>query len=79
MGATTLDQRETRSGEAVFEDQLRMIRSAFLELPTLVLTLRQASRLWHLDTTSCATLLTALIADGFLGRTEDGRYRLRPR
>lgn len=77
MGATTLDERDTCSGEAVFEDQLRTIRSAFLELPTLALTLRQASRLWHLDTASCATLLTALMADGFLDRTEDGRYRLR--
>lgn len=79
MGATTLDERETRGGEGVFEDQLRIIRSAFLELPTLILTLRQAGRLWHLDTASCATLLTALVADGFLDRTEDGRYRLRRR
>ena len=37
------------------------IRSEFLEMPGLRLTLPQASRLWGLDTRSCEAVIDALI------------------
>ncbi len=63
----------TRSGVV-----LERIRAEFLEMPGLTLTLPQASRLWGLTTPQAETLLSELIARGFLARDPRGSYR-RPR
>jgi hypothetical protein len=50
---------------------LAQIRREFQEHPGIALTLPQARRLWALDEPACAEALAALIAEGFLQRTDD--------
>jgi DNA-binding IclR family transcriptional regulator len=52
------------------------IRSEFLEMPGLKLTVRQAARLWGLERGTSERLLTLLAETGFLGRSADGSYTL---
>ena len=42
------------------------IRSEFLEMPGLRLTVLQASRLWGLDEESCRRVIDALVGSSFL-------------
>lgn len=56
------------------DDLLTRIKSEFLEMPGLRLNEVQARRLWNLDTDSCASLLSALVATKFLFRTRDGAF-----
>jgi hypothetical protein len=49
--------------------------SAFAhQMPGLMLTARQAQRLWQLDSPTCATALVTLLQRGFLKQTADGTY-----
>ena len=48
------------------------IRSEFLEMPGLRLTLPQASRLWGLDPLACEAVVEALIRGAFLRWTPAG-------
>jgi hypothetical protein len=48
------------------------IRSEFLEMPGLRLTVLQASRLWGLDEESCRRVIDALIGSSFLRWTALG-------
>jgi len=50
------------------------VRSEYLEMPGLKLTVTQASRLWGLDQSTCQTLLGTLMNSHFLTRTRDGHY-----
>ncbi len=43
-------------------------------MPGLVLTPRQASRLWHLDAVICQALLAALVQERFLCETRGGAF-----
>ena len=56
------------------EELLRRIRSEYLEMPGLCLTLAQAQRLWGLDASTCSGLFAALTADKFLWLRADGTY-----
>lgn len=56
------------------DELLRRIKCEFLEMPGLRLTEMQARRLWGLDATCCAALLTELIEAQFLFRTRDGAF-----
>ena len=56
------------------EDLLRRVRSEFLEMPGLRLTLPQAGRLWGLDQASCSAMLDALVESRFLLRTPRGAF-----
>ena len=49
------------------------IRSEFLEMPGLRLTVLQASRLWGLDEESCRRVIDALVGSSFLRWTAPGR------
>jgi len=49
------------------------VRSEFLAMPGLALTLCQAMRLFALDPDSCREVLSDLVDDGFLA-TDDGRF-----
>jgi hypothetical protein len=51
-----------------------IIRSEYLEMPCLSLTLGQARRLWALETDLAQELLDELVAARFLVRTPRGRY-----
>lgn len=53
---------------------LYRIRGEFLEMPGLRLTLEQASRLWNMDASACASALMTLVAHRFLTRTRAGAY-----
>ncbi len=57
---------------------LRRIRSEFLEMPGLCLTLEQAARLWNLDPQTSQMVLHMLQEEGFLTRTGDGRFTSGP-
>jgi len=48
------------------------IRSEFLEMPGLRLTVTQASRLWGLDQGSCKQVIDVLIGSSFLRWTPAG-------
>jgi hypothetical protein len=65
----------TAMGSRRSEEQLlRRIRSEFHEMPGLCLTGPQAARLWNLDRATSEAALEALVADGYLSRTDDGRF-----
>ena len=50
------------------------IRSEYLEMPGLRLTVAQARKLWGLDEARCTALLAALVDAKFLFRTRDGAF-----
>jgi DNA-binding IclR family transcriptional regulator len=64
------DRRDPRSRE----QQLATVVREFDELGGLALTAPQAARLFGLEPTVCARLLTELVEGGFLRRREDGQY-----
>ena len=53
---------------------LQRIRSEFIEMPGLNLTLAQAARLWALDRATSEHLLGELVRSGFLFRGRTGAY-----
>jgi hypothetical protein len=53
---------------------LNRAKQEYVEMPGLVLTTRQASRLWNLDAAVCQALLSTLEREQFLSRTHDGAY-----
>ena len=62
-----------RSNDAV-DLLLYRVRGEFLEMPGLRLTIEQATRLWHMDAATCASVMMRLVADRFLTRTRHGAY-----
>jgi DNA-binding IclR family transcriptional regulator len=50
------------------------VKGEYLEMPGLALTVRQASRLWNLDTTLSQALLTTLVRERFLTRSDTGLF-----
>jgi hypothetical protein len=60
-------------------DLLRRVRAEYREMPGLRLTLRQAQRLWDLDSTTCERALRMLEGTRFLRRTSDQSYVLAAR
>lgn len=57
------------------EDLLARVRGEYDEMPGLRLTSTQAARLWNLDQTLAAGLLSALVESGILVRSPSGQYR----
>lgn len=58
------------SGSDAFLTALRLVQSDFLEVPGLLLTQAQASRLWVLEPGLCEAVLNALVETRFLMKTE---------
>ncbi len=56
------------------EDWLGVIRSEYLEMPGLRLTLAQSQHLWELDQARAAALLGVLVEREFLTRDATGIY-----
>jgi hypothetical protein len=48
------------------------VRSEFLEMPGLQLTLSQASRLWGLEAPACRSVIDSLVESAFLRWTPRG-------
>ena len=64
--------------EQITDQMLRRIRSEYIEMPGLQLTIRQAQRLWGLDRCICEQVLNLLVEAKFLCRTGAEHYgRLR--
>jgi hypothetical protein len=57
---------------AEFEHLVARVRSEFLEMPGLRLTVTQAARLWGLDSARCEAVIDVLIRCEFLQRTASG-------
>ncbi len=55
-----------------FHKLVERVRSEFLEMPGLRLTMPQAARLWGLDVASCEAVVEVLIRSAFLQRTASG-------
>jgi hypothetical protein len=53
---------------------LQRIQSEYREMPGLILTEDQATRLWALDRDTCRHVLAALLERRFLKRTAGGAY-----
>jgi hypothetical protein len=53
---------------------VRRIRSEFVEMPGLSLTLTQAQRLFGLDQVLCDSVLRTLVETGFLLQTQRGTF-----
>jgi hypothetical protein len=53
---------------------LQRVRSEFLEMPGLHLTLDQATRLWALDAPTSERVLGELVSSGFLFKGRNGAY-----
>lgn len=68
--STSSSPTQPHANEAI----LRRVQSEFLEMPGLRLTEQQARRLWDLDASTCAALLTSLVDANFLFRTRDGAF-----
>jgi hypothetical protein len=71
---TTDIQTSASSPSHTPTDLQSRIRSEYLEMPGLRLSLEQASRLWGLDRAACEGLLDALVGISFLHRDRDGRF-----
>jgi hypothetical protein len=56
---------------------LRRVQGEYREMPGLSLTVSQAERLWRLDRSTCAFVLSTLSERRVLRRTMAGKY-LRP-
>ena len=72
MMATVL--RADRGARTSVGELAMRIQSEYDEMPGLCLTSRQARRLWGIESDLCALVLSALLEQGFLRRTLDGRY-----
>ena len=57
-------------------DVVTRVRGEFVEMRGFSPTVEQAARLFALTTDECARILRALVQEGFLHCTPDGRYRL---
>ena len=51
---------------------IERVRSEFLEMPGLRLTVSQAARLWGLDLRACRMVIDALVSTAFLRWTQAG-------
>ena len=55
-------------------DSIKILRGAYLQIPTLHLTPTQVQRFWSLDASSCDSVLGALVDGRFLERTPGGAF-----
>ena len=69
--------RSSKQFAASMTPDLTRIRSEYIEMPGLVLTLAQAARLWGFSTQRAAELLTVLLDTGFLTCDKNTMYRRR--
>lgn len=56
------------------DDLIRRVKSEFIEMPGLRLTLMQAKRLWALPHEDCERVLYALVENRFLILGTDGKF-----
>jgi hypothetical protein len=59
---------------AVRDDLVHRVRSEYLEMPGLQLSVPQACKLWGLDAGTCGDLMEQLVRTKFLCRTRAGSF-----
>jgi len=64
----------SESDTLALHDLLRRIEGEYREMPGLCVTAPQAQRLWGLDSTTCALVLTTLLERRILRRNARGAY-----
>ena len=69
-----VDAPGVRMGDRI-DRALNRLRTVFIEIPGVRMSLSEAARLTELETHICQILLSALEDLGFLKRQEDGVYR----
>jgi hypothetical protein len=69
-----VDDARVTAGPVPSESLLERIRGEYLEMPGLCLTPSQACRLWRMSAPDCEAVLSRLIEEGFLLRTEHGAF-----
>jgi len=76
MSTDTLDRapKSQRRFPTPAPELLRRIENEYREMPGLILTEVQASRLWAIDAETCRAVLGALLQGRFLRRTAAGAY-----
>lgn len=73
-GEAVLLTDHLESGDSRSDTALERLRSEFLEMPGLQLTVTQAQRLCGIHPAVCLAMLDALVETRFLSLTGDGRY-----
>ncbi len=63
-----------RAPQPALHALLRRIECEYREMPGMSVTAAQAQRLWGLDATTCAFVLTTLVERHILRRTPRGTY-----
>jgi hypothetical protein len=58
----------------LLQEVVTRIRMEYVEMPDMKLTFAQARRLWDLPIDLCEAALAALVANGFLEQSADGRF-----
>jgi hypothetical protein len=56
------------------DELIQRVRSEYLEMPGLQLSVPQACRLWGLDADTCGTVMDQLVQSKFLYRTRAGGF-----
>lgn len=56
------------------EDAVTRIAVDYIEMPDLIVTARQATRLWNIPADICERALAALVDRGFLVQTRTGAF-----
>ena len=69
-----MDGPVVRLGDRI-DRALHRLRTVFIEIPGVRMSLSEAARLTELETHICQILLSALEDLGFLKRQDDGVYR----
>jgi len=70
-----LEVSRTASSDAPPSSDIERIRTEYVEMPGLVLTVPQAARLWGLSSRRSERLLSALVDSGFLLCDKNRLYR----
>ena len=71
----TAAPRSASRPPATFEALGQRIHAEFREMPGMCLTEAQARRLFNLSELACSQMLSLLVNQGMLRRSEDGQYR----
>jgi hypothetical protein len=80
LADATETTRKTNPGATRgLRDLMRRVEGEYREMPGLSLTVRQAARLWGLDSRTCGIVLTTLLERQVLRRTALGTYLRGPR
>ena len=58
----------------VLDKMAQLIKEEFEEAPDLRMTVREASKFWALDETTCGQVLGRLLEAGYLAKGQDQRY-----